>query len=270
MAAVERTESALLESDSDLLAAGSGNMSNSNETNGSDPEGDSSRTSHNDSSDPADESPRSSRDIWRSKVTEYGTLFVIALILASIIRMFVGLAFYIPSASMYPTLKKGDRVVVSRISYRLHTPHRGDVVVFRNPGYEDLSKPNAVEKVVRSLFEVVGARQPKEKNYVKRVIGLPGEKIMVKEHVVWINGKKLNEPWLKVGVNSEAGPNLAEAVELLIPPNSYFMMGDNRTDSSDSRYFRDPQGKAHPFVEQSAMVGRAFVRIFPLNRFGSL
>ncbi len=210
------------------------------------------------------------RPKWVSKLMEYGSLLVIALLLASIIRMFVGLAFYIPSASMYPTLKKGDRVVVSRISYRLHTPHRGDVVVFRNPGYRELRKPNAVEKVINGLSEVVGARQPKDKNYVKRVIGLPGEKISIKDHAVWINGKKLDEPWLQPGVPTEPGPNLGPDQELTVPPKMYFMMGDNRPDSSDSRYFVDPDGNPHPFVEENVMVGRAFVRIWPANRLGSL
>jgi signal peptidase I len=210
----------------------------------------------------------STRPRWVSKLIEYGTLFVIALILASLIRMFLGLAFYIPSKSMFPTLKVGDRVVVSRLSYRLHNPRRGDVVVFRNPEYEEQGKPNPFERAVRSIFEVVGARQPKTKNFVKRVIGLPGEKIMIKERAVWINGNKLNEPWLQPGVPSEWPGK--EGEELTIPKDSYFMMGDNRTDSADSRYFRDPDGNPNPFIEEKAMVGRAFVRIWPVSRLGSL
>jgi signal peptidase I len=214
------------------------------------------------------ETASSTRPKWVSKLIEYGTLFVIALVLASLIRMFLGLAFYIPSKSMYPTLKVGDRVVVSRLSYRLHKPHRGDVVVFRNPAYLARGKPNPAERIIRSLFEVVGARQPKEKNFVKRVIGLPGEKIMIKDHAVWINGEKLEEKWLEPGVPSD-WPN-HEGEELTIPKDSYFMMGDNRTDSADSRYFQDPTGKPHPFIEEKVMVGRAFVRIWPVNRLGSL
>ena len=128
---------------------------------------------------------------------EYAGLALVAILLASLIRSFLGLAFYIPSESMLPTLKVNDRVVVSRLSYHLHAPHRGDIVVFQNPDYVADDSPNIVERVVRSVFEVVGARQPEDKNLIKRVVGLPGETIAIHDNAVWIDAKKLNEPYLK-------------------------------------------------------------------------
>jgi signal peptidase I len=181
---------------------------------------------------------------------EYVGLAVVALILASIIRSFVGLAFYIPSGSMIPTLKVNDRVVVSRLSYRLHPVHRGDIVVFDNPGYTPKSEP-AIFKAVKPILEVVGLHQPKEKNYIKRVIGLGGETIEVKADGVYINAKRLPEPYLVKNIDMGAA-----MAPLKIPDGSVFMMGDNRSNSSDSRVFGP--------VKKSAIVGRAFVRVWPI------
>ena len=203
-----------------------------------------------------------------TRVLEYGILIIVAVVIASLIRVFVGLAFYIPSESMYPTLKIGDRVVVSRISYRLHDPHRGDIVVFQNPAYTELRRNTPIDRLFRNLFDFVGARQPKDKNYVKRVIGLPGETLVIKNDAVWINGVKLQEPWLQPNVKTTPGPDGKSS--FTVPPNSYFMMGDNRPESADSRYFNDPQGNRHPFVEKKTMVGRAFVRLWPATRLGGL
>ena len=207
---------------------------------------------------------------WSFKrAIDYAFLITIAVILASLIRSFVGLAFYIPSESMYPTLKINDRVIVSRISYRIGDPKRGDVVVFRNPGFEDLERPNIIEKVGRVMFEIVGSRQPKDKNYIKRVIGLPGDRLMFKDGSVYVNGAKLAEPWLQPGVITTFQNH--EDEDIVVPANHYFMMGDNRPESCDSRCFTAKNGPPAPtFIERSAIVGRAFHRIWPINRFGSL
>ena len=203
-----------------------------------------------------------------TRVLEYLILIVVAVVIASLIRVFVGLAFYIPSESMYPTLKIGDRVVVSRISYRLHDPRRGDIVVFQNPAYRELRRNTPIDRLFRNLFDFVGARQPKDKNYVKRVIGLPGEMLEIKNDAVFINGIKLSEPWLEPNVKTTPGPD--GKTSFVVPPNSYFMMGDNRPESADSRYFKDPEGEAHPYVDKKTMVGRAFVRVWPATRLGGL
>ena len=196
---------------------------------------------------------RARRKVSSARVVgEYAFLAAVALILASIIRTFVGLAFYIPSGSMIPTLKVNDRVVVSRLSYRLHDVHRGDIVVFDNPNYTPKSEP-LVFKIVKPVLEVVGLHQPKEKNLIKRVIGLAGETIEVKSDGVYINAKKLPEPYLVSGI--AMGDSMAP---LVIPKDHVFMMGDNRSNSSDSRVFGP--------VKESAIVGRAFVRVWPIWR----
>lgn len=200
----------------------------------------------------------------RRFVTEYVALAVVAIVLASLIRSFLGLAFYIPSESMVPTLKVHDRVVVSRLSYHLHDPRRGDVVVFQNPQYPDKAQPNILKRALRNAFELVGMHQPKDKNLIKRLIGLPGDRLMVKDGGVWINGKRLAEPWLQKDVATDWSGN--EGMEITVPSGHYFMMGDNRGNSCDSRCF--PADKR--FVPRSSMVGRAFVRVWPISRWGGL
>jgi signal peptidase I len=197
------------------------------------------------------------RTVW-----EYSILIASALVLASLIRAFLGLAFWIPSGSMLPTLQVGDRVVVSRLSYRLHQPNRGDIAVFQNPGWEPTSQPVLPLRLVKDLGEFVGIGQPKDKNYIKRVIGLPGDKVAGKNGHVYINNVELKEPWLATGVVT------SDFAEVRVPAGTYWMMGDNRDDSCDSRCFTDPNGVPAPFVAEEKIVGRAFVRVWPLNRMG--
>ncbi len=200
---------------------------------------------------------KSLRTAW-----EYSVLIVSALVLASLIRAFLGLAFWIPSGSMLPTLQIGDRVVVSRLSYRLHQPNRGDIVVFQNPGWQPKAQPVLPLRLVKDLGEFVGIGQPKDKNYIKRVIGLPGDRVMGKEGHVFINNVQLNEPWLAKDIVTD------DFAEVRVPAGKYWMMGDNRGDSCDSRCFTDPSGTPSPFIKEEKIVGRAFVRVWPLNRMG--
>ena len=209
--------------------------------------------------------------VWWRSVVEYGGLIVAALVLASLIRAFLGLAFWIPSESMYPTLKVHDRVVVSRLSYRLHDVNRGDIIVFENPGYEGQRHYNLPEQLGRNVLEVMGIGQPKDKNLIKRVIGLPGETLEGKNGAVFVNGKKLNEPWLPKGVDQ--GPGFSPHT---IPSGTVWVMGDNRSNSKDSRFLTDPPDRKtgaeapHPYIADNKIVGRAFVRIWPVGRIGGL
>lgn len=166
---------------------------------------------------------------------EWVVLVAGALIIALVIKTFLFQAFYIPSASMDPTLKVHDRVLVNKLSYHLHPVHRGDVVVFTAPPAE---------------------RTAQIKDLVKRVIGLPGETIEARDGHIYINGRYLNEPYLPPGTITDDLP------ATVIPANSYFMMGDNRTASSDSRVFGP--------INRSTIIGRAFVRMWPLSRLGFL
>lgn len=190
-------------------------------------------------------------------VAEYVLLALFALGLASLIRAFLGLAFYIPSESMVPTLQVNDRVLVSRVSYWRHGPSRGDIVVFRNPKYDGDLPSNLLERTVTNALEVIGVGQPRDKFYIKRVIGLPGDRIEGRDRSVWINGRRLAETYIACDVEID------DFAPETVPADQYFMMGDNRTNSQDSRYGLGT-------IKRSAIVGEAVVRIWPPSRAGGL
>jgi signal peptidase I len=166
---------------------------------------------------------------------EWVLLVVGALLIALLIKTFLFQAFYIPSASMDPTLKVHDRVLVNKLSYHLHSVHRGDIVVFKAPPQE---------------------RTAQIKDLVKRVIGLPGDTLEARGCSIYVNDHLLKEPYLPKGTCTNDQPHT------VIPANSYFMMGDNRTQSSDSRVFGP--------IKRSTIIGRAFVRMWPFSRLGFL
>jgi signal peptidase I len=167
---------------------------------------------------------------------EWALIMLAAVGIAIVVRAFLFEPFYIPSESMVPTLEVGDRVLVNRLSYRLHDVNRGDIVVFEAPPEE---------------------RTPEIRDFVKRVIGLPGDTIEVRENDgVYINGQRLEEPYLRPGTPlKDFGP-------VTVGPDMLFVMGDNRGESKDSREFGA--------IPESSVVGRVFIRYFPLGRFGFL
>lgn len=197
----------------------------------------------------------------RSIITEYTILIAVAVTLALLIRGFLGLVFWIPSPSMTPTLKVNDRVVVSRISYRMHDVNRGDIIVFENPGWKHKAEPFPLN-IVNDLGEFVGVGQDRDKIYIKRVIGLPGDTVSGKDGKVFINGVELAEPYLPAGQTTEDFPDYE------VPPGKYFVMGDNRGNSCDSRCFTDTANERAPFIAEDKIVGRAFLRIWPFSRIG--
>jgi signal peptidase I len=186
-------------------------------------------------------------------------IIVAALLVAFIIKTFLIQAFYIPSASMEPTLKPGDRVLVDKLSYKLHSVHRGDIVVFKKPASDD---------------------DPGVTDLIKRVIGLPGETISCQTGAttctdgnILINGKLISQSWLPALGRTSQQPLITNQNQLgvydcankgtpqnycVIPKGEYFMMGDNRGDSSDSRAIGP--------IPKNLIVGRAFVLVWPLGR----
>ena len=180
-------------------------------------------------------------------VLEWVGLIVAALLIAFLIKTFLFQAFYIPSESMVPTLKKNDRVLVNKLSYKLHDVHRGDIVVFKAPKNPD---GTPVDPTVNDL--------------VKRVIGLPGERVDERDGQITINGKVLNEPYLPAGTRSDCASFTPDCFTKfgVVPKDEYWVMGDNRAASKDSRSFG--------FIKKSNIVGRVFIRIWPLNRIGLL
>ncbi|HEX3621790.1 MAG TPA: signal peptidase I [Acidimicrobiales bacterium] len=157
-----------------------------------------------------------------------------ALLVAFVIKTFLLQAFYIPSLSMYPTLKVNDRVLVNKISYDLHPVHRGDMIVFHSPPNEGSTT----------------------KDLIKRVIGLPGETVESRDGHILINGKVLDEPYL--GPDVTTGP----VDKTVVAPGHYWVMGDNRPNSRDSRFFGT--------IPKSLIIGRAFLRVWPVNAINLL
>jgi signal peptidase I len=159
----------------------------------------------------------------------------IGLVIA--IKAWVVNPYKIPSASMEPTLHgctgcHNDRVLVDKLSYRTHDVHRGDVIVFHRPA----------------------AWQVADKVLIKRVIGLPGEELTTRRGVVYINGLAVDEPYL----NTACRGGTKDLPKTLVPDGEYFVLGDNRCDSADSRTFGP--------VPQSSVIGRAFMIIWPFGR----
>jgi signal peptidase I len=163
-----------------------------------------------------------------------------ALLVALVIRSFLLQAFWIPTGSMEPTLQEGDRVLVNKLSYDLHDVNRGDIIVFERPEQPEPA-PHPEDDI---------------KDLIKRVVGLPGETISARGGDVYIDGRRLAEPYLPRGTET----NDFEARR--IPEGEVFVMGDNRGNSSDSRVFGP--------IDESLIVGRAFVRIYPLDDIGGL
>jgi signal peptidase I len=193
----------------------------------------------------ADPSPRP----VRRRLGELPVLLLVALVLAFGIKTFLLQAFYIPSGSMMDTLQINDRVLVEKVTFRFREPERGEVIVFRRPGAQIERGPGAV---VRSFLEGIGLLAPDDEiDLIKRVIGLPGETVEIVDGVVSVDGRALSEPYVLPDERS------FPAVE--VPEGEYFMLGDNRGNSDDSRYGLGT-------VPRADVVGRAFVILWPLPR----
>lgn len=179
----------------------------------------------------SEDSKNSSNNPWIEALQTVG----LSIVLALGVRTFVAEARYIPSGSMLPTLEINDRLVVEKISYHFHSPHRGDIVVFHPP-------------------EAAGAQFTKEA-FIKRVIGLPGETVEVKNGKTYVNGAPLTEEYIESSPDYTWGPQT-------VPQGSYLMLGDNRNNSDD--------GHVWGFLPSDRIIGRATIRFWPLNRLAYL
>ncbi len=180
---------------------------------------------------------RVKRDI-RRVIAEWIVILGLAFSVAMLVRFLAVQTFSIPSRSMTPTLMVRDRLLVEKLSYGYREVKRGEIIVFKVP------------KTITQYEE------HKMEDFVKRVIGLPGETLEIRENIVYINGKKLDEPYLPKGTAT------SQPQRLVIPIDEYFVMGDNRTDSYDSRFWGT--------VPRDHIVGRVFYRVFPFSRTGSV
>jgi signal peptidase I len=176
--------------------------------------------------------PKPQKTGSKSAIREVFETVGLSILLAFGIRTFVAEARYIPSGSMLPTLEINDRLVIDKVSYDFSDPHRGDIVVFHPP--EALHQPEA---------------------FIKRVIGLPGETVEVKQGQVFINGQPIEENYIEAPPDYHWGP-------ATVPQDSYLLLGDNRNNSFDGHYWG--------FVSKDRIIGRAAVRFWPPNRIGLL
>lgn len=163
---------------------------------------------------------------------------VIALAIFVIIYLFLFQPHQVRGNSMYPNFHDADYLLTDKISYRLNSPKRDDIVIFVAPKNEDY-------------------------DYIKRVIGLPGEKVSLNENnQVLIDNQILTEPYLPEGTLTYAGAFLETGETVTVPQDQYFVLGDNRNHSSDSRDWG--------FVPKENIVGKAWLRYWPLDRMGSV
>jgi signal peptidase I len=179
-------------------------------------------------------SPQESEGSW---IGELGRTVILSIVLALGIRTFVAEARWIPSESMVPTLQKYDKLIVDKLSYHFSDPQRGEIVVFSPT--ENIKKENP------SLKDA----------FIKRIIGLPGDKVEIKGERVYINSRPLQEKYIEAPPEYQYGP-------VTVPPNSYLVLGDNRNNSYDSHFWS--------FVPRENIIGRAIVRFWPPNRIGEL
>ena len=203
-----------------------------------------------------------SRGRRRSSFVELLLIVAVALGLALGIQAVLVKPFRIPSQSMVPTLEVGQRVLVDRVSLRFSEPHTGDIVVFKPPAGAD--EPGGGKCGTADYDEAAEAcPEPTEgesdMNFIKRVVGEPGDELTVIDGIVNINGEPLDEPYVKGDV---ACGNCNLPDEITIPPDHFFMMGDNRGSSADSRVWGP--------VPEDSIIGNAFVTYWPIDRIGGL
>ena len=194
-------------------------------------------------------------------------VFVVVAVI--IIRFFIAELRWIPSGSMRPTLLEGDRIVVEKLTkfpnviknQRFENePKRGDIMIFYPPFVKLKSDPISLLSRLTGLF-------CKDVAYIKRVVGLPGEKFEIKKesngaHYVYINDERLVEPYIMSELDYNKCTSEMYCGPFIIPEDNYFMMGDNRGHSSDSRYWGT--------LPKDRFIGKAVFIFFPFNRMGVL
>lgn len=186
----------------------------------------------------SEQSDRPSHQKTENSWIEAAKTLGFSLLLAFGIRQFIAEPRYIPSKSMVPTLEVNDRLMVEKLSYLFHPPNRGDVVVFWPPDRLKQQNPEL-----------------KKDAFIKRVIGLPGDQVEVKEGKVFINNKPLIEDYIAAKPNYQWGPEI-------VPNDSYLVLGDNRNNSYDSHFWG--------YVPRQNLIGRAAFRFWPLPRIGGI
>lgn len=213
---------------------------------------------------------RKEMPLWQ----ELPLLLIVAFCLAVLIRTFLVQAFFIPSGSMENTLLIGDRVLVNKVVYDMRDPLRGEIVVFRGtdkwaPEVTEQVSQAFAAKLGRTVGDLVGVSRPGERDFIKRVIGLPGDKIACcdEQGRITVNGESIDEPYVEENSSLDAPPRAGECTsrkfaEVTVPAGEMFVMGDHRLVSQDARC----QGP----VPIDNVIGRAFIIVWPSSRFTGL
>lgn len=210
--------------------------------------------------------PRRRRGGLFSFLRDLVIIVLVAFLISFLLKTFLVRSFYIPSGSMEHTLEINDHILVNQLVPKLVGVERGDIVVFKDPGGWLTSQPKTAEpNFLQQVLQTVGlASDPSDEYVVKRVIGIGGDRVACcdTQGRVTVNGVPLNEPYI---VRPE-GDARASGIpfDVLVPEHSVWVMGDNRYSSRDSRYNQDQPGKG--FVPESEIVGKAFLRNWPLTR----
>jgi len=232
------------------------------------------KTEEREETDPADGTKPTDGERRKNPILrflgELPGLVLMALVLAILIKTFLVQAFYIPSPSMEPTLQRNDRVLVSKIPYYLGDPQHGDVIVFSEPDPKNnpADDRGVVGGALHWLWQKIGVEQPDQEDYIKRVIGVPGDKVWAKGGSVYVNGEKVDEPYVHKETSWPSGVG-----KVTVPDGMLFVMGDNRTNSLDSRYglgVKDPDQGGVGFIPIDKVLGKAFVIVWPLDRAGGI
>lgn len=174
------------------------------------------------------------RNLWLFFLDFLETI-VVSLAIFAVVYIFIFQPHQVDGKSMEPNFHNAEYILTDKLSYRIHTPKRGDVVVFHSP-------------------------QDERVDFIKRILGVPGDTIKVQGGYIYLNGVKLEEEYVNEPGQVIGGRFLHENVQIEVPPGEYFVMGDNRNHSSDSREWG--------FVSTPGIVGRAFFRYWPLDVFG--
>lgn len=171
---------------------------------------------------------------WQT-IKENGKLIIIALTIALVIRWLIAEPRYIPSDSMIPTLYRGDRLVVEKVSYHFQKPAKGDVIVFQPP----------------EQLQQIGIKQ--DQAFIKRIIATEGQSVSVKNGILYLNNQPLKESYIAEFPHYQLAP-------VTVPPHHLFVMGDNRNNSNDSHIWG--------FLPEKNIIGKAVFRFWPFDRLG--
>lgn len=194
-------------------------------------------------------------DDGRARWYEIPVMLLLAFTLAFLLRTFVVQVFWIPSASMEDTLQINDRIAVEKLSYRFGDVQRGDVIVFGGgQPFGGAASQDTGERVLTGIGQFLGVVPVDAQDFVKRVIGLPGDQVEIAEGRVSVNGVELDEDYAILDSSNGTWD---------VPVDKLFVMGDNRPNSGDSR-------TSLGFIDAEEVVGRAVFKIWPPGRFGSV